>query len=153
MSDLDLINFVTESNAIEGIHREPTSAEIRAHEDFLGLPELHVGDLENLVNVCAGAPLRDKVGRNVVIGNHLPPPGGPEIRHELALLLLPESIASSSPHQLHKRYETLHPFMDGNGRSGRALWASHHKQLGNDPFVLEFLRLWYYESLAESQGR
>lgn len=112
-------------------------------------------DLENFVAICAGRPLRDKLGMDVIVGNHRPPQGGPEIRHQLAGLLAGVNTGPglASPHKIHKVYETLHPFIDGNGRSGRALWAWHHKQLGNDPFALGFLHSFYYEALAESQGR
>lgn len=34
---MSLIAFVRESNAIEGIHREPAPAELRAHETLLAL--------------------------------------------------------------------------------------------------------------------
>lgn len=152
---MTLVDFVRESNFIENIHRDPTDAEIGAHEDLLALSEIRVADLENFVNICAGAPLRDKLGMNVIVGNHRPRSGGPEIRQQLAGLLagVNSGPERASPHEIHKIYETLHPFQDGNGRSGRALWAWHHKQLGNDPFTLGFLHRFYYEALEASQAR
>ena len=48
-------------------------------------------------------------------------------------------------------YEMLHPFMDGNGRSGRALWAWMMLRLGQDPFALLFLHRFYYQTLENSR--
>jgi Fic family protein len=37
--------------------------------------------------------------------------------------------------------------MDGNGRTGRMLWAWHMKHQGRDPFLRPFLHTWYYQTL------
>lgn len=139
----ELIAFVTESNRIEGIHRAPTGRELLAHETFLALDEIEVVDLEAFVYRVAGAELRRKPGMDVRIGNHIPRPGGPEIAHMLAVMLTDIAEDSPSPYKMHCAYETLHPFTDGNGRSGRVLWA----WMMPDPFALPFLHRWYYQSL------
>ena len=47
------------------------------------------------------------------------------------------------------RYETLHPFMDGNGRSGRILWAWQMIEHNIAPGLsLGFLHAYYYQTLA-----
>lgn len=149
MSEIWIANFVAESNWIEGIHRNPTQQELDVHIAFVTLRSLSVADLELFVSVVApGKLLREKPGMNVFVGNHRPPPGGPNIRRNLEKLLAPSSL-SRSAYEVHCDYETLHPFIDGNGRSGRALWLWMMLRNGSDwPEKLGFLHSWYYQSLA-----
>jgi hypothetical protein len=156
MSAGSLVAFVRESNAIEGIHRDPLHREIKAHEAFLALDEIRVEHLETFVSDVAGASLRTLPGMNVRVGPHLPPSGGPKIEAELTELLtvLANTVGGHSqitPWEVHVEYETLHPFTDGNGRSGRVLWAWQMSKEGRDPFALGFLRAAYYQALEASR--
>jgi hypothetical protein len=138
--------FVRESNRIEGILREPLQREIDAHAAFLALRMVTLADLEAFVADIAGVPLRRVVGQDVRVGGHVPPPGGPVIERELNYLLR-DVATGRSPYEVHVDYELLHPFMDGNGRSGRVLWAWQMRDQGQDPFSLPFLHRFYYQTL------
>lgn len=152
---VDLLEFVRESNRIEGIVREPTAQELTATRAFLALSCLTVGDLSALVAVLQpGAALRTRRGMDVRVGAYVPPPGGPEIRGRLEQLLVEVTLAEATrggltPYAAHLRYENLHPFTDGNGRSGRAVWAWQMRRVGSD-IPLGFLHQFYYQALAES---
>ena len=160
MIDLEAVaKFVRESNAIEGITRPPRVAEVEAHEHLLELDVLKVADLERFVETCQpGARLRERKGMDVRVANHIPPLGGPAVRRGLEDILTTANslrfpgldAETRRIFEVHLRYETLHPFMDGNGRSGRALllW-----QLGRPPRGISFLHWWYYKSLDFYGGR
>ena len=138
----DLADFVRESNQIEGIVREPYEGEIDAHRDFLALTEITVADIQRFVGAVAATPLRSEPGMNVRVGNHIAPPGGAEIVERLTQIIQ-DANDGVSAYLVHCDYEKLHPFMDGNGRSGRALWLW---QMGGEA-PLGFLHTWYYASL------
>lgn len=149
---MSLGTFIYESNVIEGITREPTETELQAYKTFLAHPEIHVHHLNAFVWDVAGALLRWRQGRDVRVGPHRPPRGGPEIESALeAICADVSSNPAPPPYDIHRRYETLHPYMDGNGRSGRVLWAWQMQRRGQNPFGLPFLQRWYYDSLQATR--
>jgi len=154
MRQEQIIEFITQSNRIEGIIRPPSTNEIVAHQRFLELDLVMCSDVEHFVTMVANASLRRKEGMNVRIGTHIPPLGGPEVGFKLAQILEEISGGDSSPWEIHMMYENLHPFMDGNGRSGRVIWlwmmmhekpVNHIELYGLPP--LGFLQKFYYQTL------
>lgn len=144
---MDLSDFIRESNRIEGLLYDPKSHEVDAHQRLIGLARVTVHDMEEFVHEVARAPLRTMVGMNVCVGHHVAPPGGPDVEDALAKLL--KRSTTEGAYQIHCEYETLHPFMDGNGRSGRALWLW---MMGGDA-PLGFLHHFYYQTLEASEQR
>lgn len=146
----NLTDFVLESNRIEGINRPATPKEIEAHRLFLSRPKVAVDNLEQFVTeVQPGAVLRRSSNLNVRVGRHTAPPGGPGIIESLELIL---ARAVKIDHyndvfRIHCDYEILHPFTDGNGRSGRVLWL--WMMGGKAP--LRFLHEFYYQTLGAQQ--
>lgn len=145
MTDLD--DFLRESNRIEGIAgyrpREMTSL-----KSLLAATELTVEGVTAFVTATQGdAFLRDHVGLDVRVGSFYPPPGGPEVRRVLIAILSDINQRVVSPYQGHRRYENLHPYTDGNGRSGRAVWLWQMLRDGGTLYR-SFLHQWYYQSLA-----
>lgn len=150
----ELYKFIMESNKIEGIIGPPSIGVVAASEGFLEKDRIAIEDLEEFVESCQpGARLRDKGGMNVYVGNYIPPKGGPHIRATLAELL-EHANDNHDPYLVHVAYESLHPFMDGNGRSGRILWAWQMLTFDHPPGIKRgFLHQFYYQTLDHSDGR
>jgi Fic family protein len=143
------LNFIKESNRIEGIKRKPSAAEIEEFQRFMGQDKIAMQDMIHFVSVYQpGALLRDKDGMNVRVGTYKPPGGCIQVRDALQDILDKANRNKgdkSIPYQVHIEYEKLHPFMDGNGRSGRMLWMwmMQYAPLG-------FLHTFYYQTLSAS---
>lgn len=151
----DLTRFVRESNRIEGITRTK-QAHIDAQLRLLAVVngDLTIADLVEFVSVVQpGAILRERPGLDVRVGNSAPPLGGPVVAYRLQTLI---QVANKGhdPYAVHVEYEKLHPFTDGNGRSGRALWLYQMLQ-SNDILALRrgFLHTFYYQTLAAMDDR
>jgi hypothetical protein len=139
------IDFIRESNRIEGIFREPTKEEIEEFKRFMALEKVTIEDMKTFVSVYQpNARLRDVIGYDVRVGNYIAPRGGADIYYALQRIL--EEVPNTNAFNTHIQYEKLHPFTDGNGRSGRMLWAWKMKRLD-----LGFLHMFYYQTLQSFQ--
>lgn len=154
-----LESFVLESWRIEGLR--PAGADLAAvvalHREFLECPAPDVRLLAETASALTwgAARLRVAHGMDVRVGSHVAPPGGPEIEPALRGLLIAAQEHDLTPYRLHQEFERLHPFLDGNGRAGRLVWAWMMEDLGHDPAWRErgFLHTWYYQSLEDSDRR
>jgi Fic family protein len=148
------VDFINESNAIEGIERTATGAEIAEFERFMALPAITIKDIEQFVSVYQpDAKLRDRAGLNVSVGDYIPPMGDISIRTRLIDIVNLANTAKlgnvgpKAAYRIHCLYEMLHPFTDGNGRSGRMIWAWLMEK-----FPLGFLHKFYYQALQSWRG-
>lgn len=147
MDSIQIATFLKESLEIEGILRLPTLQEIESTLDFLEL-DVTVDSVIDLQQVYAPEkPIRDETGMDVRVGTHLPPKGGLHIP-----MILEKILEIMDPWGCHVQFELLHPFMDGNGRVGRTLWAKKMLIQHQDPFSLSFLHRFYYQTLEHQQG-
>ena len=147
-----LRDFVKESNRIEGIYRPPTWQELDASAVFVALPKISVDAVCCFVTICQpGAVIRNKEGLDVRVGDYVAPVGSPCIKPLLAQLLRTINEGRISPFDAHLKYEALHPFTDGNGRSGRIIWAWQMRNNGAE-INLPFLHRFYYQTLEHTDA-
>ncbi len=148
----DLIDDAVEANMIEcidGVAKE----EALALADFVKKQSFEIKDLcEYVAIVQPDAILRNSPNApGVRVGNHVAPPSGPEIWTRLEDIIDDVQKLTVDPWTAHCRYETLHPFTDGNGRSGRAVWLWHMHRIYGDRFMVRsFLHWFYYQSLDKA---
>lgn len=138
-----LMEFAKESNRIEGItNAEANERMFEKLGAFLKLKEL------TAVRVCEfneWGKLRHKEGMNVNISGRHCLPGGDSLKHQFALII--HTLLERSAFVNHVDFERLHPFTDGNGRTGRAIWLWQMVTQHNYDLSRGFLHEWYYQSL------
>lgn len=105
------------------------------------------------------------IGLRMETARYIPPPPGevPRLMDDLSGLLQyePEGVAVTSIFLraaiAHVQFEAIHPFLDGNGRTGRLLLPLMFKAEGAPPIHLaSFLKLRqqeYYDALLQVQTR
>lgn len=148
-------DFIRESNAIEEEYSDLAITD--SYEAYyylrsvkkkkLGLNEVldvHSRILKNLRPDIAGK-LRNC---NVQVGGRLCPPWI-VVKEELIQLLNFEPYDALSALNWHVRFEKIHPFEDGNGRTGRLLYAYHCDKLKLQWMIFRANDRWGYYSLFD----
>jgi Fic family protein len=127
-------------------HVEEQAAKKRlTHEDVFRLHAIIAGEVMD-----QGEPGRYRTMR-VRVGHYVPPPHEDVSGLMFELLEWWNQEASaispvSSSAIVHHRFETIHPFADGNGRTGRALALWELYRRGFDPHHIFAVDEFYWEN-------
>lgn len=143
-----LKKFSIESNAIESEHHTYES-DVDAITFLLQQEKI----TEEAIKVCHSIYANNRLEKKytgeyrdcpVYVGSYVPPSKDmvPELMHNLVLY-----TPGMNSYVLHCKFEKIHPFIDLNGRVGRALWA--WQAIINEGYLLDrlFLHEFYYQSL------
>lgn len=152
--ELDLYKFAVESNEIERYYDESRHDHHHlALKEFLQLKEIAISSLQKFVgSIEIGAVLRTEHWHKVKIGGRrapLPKVSAGLLQELLNKINLKPNNKTISPFEAHAEYEYIHPFMDGNGRSGRAIWLWMMLRIYSweSVFSYSFLQQYYCQSL------
>lgn len=154
---IDLDRFITEREIFEAknLARVVSYIDNKAKEQELSLEvilSLHKMLIANIRDDIAG---RFRIGNEYVrVGSHIAPPPA-EVITRLEKMLVEYNAASQENiikriAKLHLNFEYIHPFIDGNGRIGRALNNYLLIREGFVPINIKFIdRQKYYDAFKE----
>jgi Fic family protein len=155
--------FIIESNKIENINEtdwdnspfltgQRNALAYAIQEIRFPIQMSHILQIHNLL--MSGTGLEDcHVGRfrncNVYVGGFVCP--NPYLIKQLLEMLLIKINNEADPLTCHYEFEYIHPFVDGNGRTGRILLLIHEKLTYGEPRTLiKFKeRQEYYNNLSK----
>ena len=151
---MDMREHITHSNHIEGV-TDPQEVEqsLTAWEHLCSYNEL---DLELVLSVheCIMMCLwPSEAGRlrivDVWVGEYVAPPWNSVHSLLNAWVLMVNEKLFSSPKKAHVEFEKIHPFRDGNGRTGRMLMWWDELRRGLDPTLIRYEDRFRYYSWFE----
>jgi hypothetical protein len=162
----DLTQHFRESNLIENIDDPDSDEQVASAWEYLSKQ-----DKLTMSNVCKTQKIitllqddlapnqrgytRSMSKVNVYIGDYVPPTWA--MVDDLLnnwLLDMDEFWATLDPRDMHLRFEGIHPFVDGNGRTGRMLmWWHYEVKLGKKPLILNATKYNDYYPLFEKYQR
>jgi Fic family protein len=150
--DKRLFDFCKESNAIEGEKTARRSTDMAALETILKAEKLTEAVLLDAHRLYAEkSDLReDERGAyrkcQVYVGRYVPPKPS-EVQKLMDDYFLFYGVQFVDSYRAHCMFEQIHPFVDFNGRTGRALWLRLAILEGYD-CSLGFLHKFYYQTLT-----
>lgn len=145
---MNLFDFCLESDTIEG---ESGSSNTIDATKFILENELNESNLLKAHKLFA--PNADWSGEyrrcNVKVGNHTP----------VSFKFVQDSmrvwfsrVSKLNSWRTHNTFEDIHPFRDGNGRMGRAIWLKKAIEEGYN-YERGFLHHYYYQTLSNQNKR
>lgn len=160
MGEVDWAKYIHESNLIEGYDDpEFDKQSMKAWEFLERQPTVDRAVVQTLQKTIVESQddLTPRERGNyryiqVWVGGHQPPNAlqVPELIEnwltDLNMVVTYPDPDGSTPKDLHKMFEYIHPFVDGNGRTGRMLMWWHEIKLGKLPtLILNSKKQDYYQ--------
>ncbi len=150
-----MLDLIRESNLIEGIDDHDEDMQSLVAWGYLSMQQSlnHsvIRKTQKLITLHQKGLLphqkgyyRDLSKAEVRVGKHIAPASG-LVKGLMDNWLL--DYKSLTPQEAHIRFEKIHPFVDGNGRTGRMLMWWHELKLGGAPTLIrsnEADRHYYY---------
>lgn len=143
--------FIKESNAIEGIY---DSSEVKTSmnaweylKGIHGLTKASLLETHRLIMEHLDPEIAGKFRTcDVQVGNDVKIPWR-KVAGEVEFWLTQKPSSAISCLLLHQQFEDIHPFEDGNGRTGRIIYARQCLDLDLIPLMFREQDKWGYYSL------